>query len=606
MADFFIRVLKWLAALVVAYFVLFVVIFLVIAGIGLALEPAPRVVQEKSILVLDLGFNLTDQPRDDDAAEILRSALEGEIIETASLRQVLDGLKKARGDSRIAGLLITGNLLSSGSGGSFAAIRELRRGIRSFAADKPAWAYLDGDTLRDLYLKSAATEVISNPYASVDFRGLRAERLYLGDAFERIGVEVQVEAFEEYKSAADTFRRGSMSEAEREELSVLLQDLWAVIVGDIAAARGLKVVELDTVAGEDLILYGEEIPEAGLADRLSSEDELIDFLSEKSAYDTEAKTFRQFDFLDYLDLNGVTLPRLDLLGDRNKVALLYAEGVLVDGRGDDMSVGSDDLIRYLREVRKNDSVKAVVLRINSPGGSAIAANKVVREIELTNAEKPVVASMGGIAASAGYMLAAPCEAIYAEPSTITGSIGVVIMLPNVEKLAANLSVNVDGVETHPFAGAFSIARPKSDEEMAQIRALAADFYDQFIELVAKNRDLSRDEVRARARGRVWSGLSAIDNGLVDTSGGMLAALRHAADLAGIGDDYRLIERPRRRTLEQQIEDLFLDTGAAPAGLSRPGPLKTFWNDARDEWHRLKLLNDPHGRYAILPYTLKIH
>lgn len=607
MADFFIRVLKWLAALVTAYFVLFVVLFLVLVGIGIAFQPVPKTVEKDSILVLDLGFNLTDKPMDEDPGEILRAALGGELLHSVSLRRALDGLKAARLDPDITGLLIKGNVISDGYGGSFAALRELRQAIEAFGRTKPVWAYLDGDLMRDLYIKSSATEIISNPYAALDFRGLRAERLYLGDAFERLGIGLQVVAFEEYKSAAEAFQRGEMSATEREQLTDLIEEIWAVIAGDVARSRGLDMEALDKLVSSELLLFGPEITASGLADKQMGMDELIDYLAGESAYDTGIDSFRQFSFVDYLNRTQPAIPELHLMGGAgNKVAVVYAEGVLIDGESVDGMLGAESLIRTLRELRNDESVKAVVLRVNSPGGSATASFKLVRELEMTNDKKPVVASMGGIATSAGYMIAAPCEHIYASPSTITGSIGVVVMLPNIEGLAEKLSVSFEGVETHPFAGTYSLGRSKTEEEMRQVRSLSQSFYSDFINVVATGREMSLEEVHLRAKGRVWSGAQAVELGLVDDLGGLTTAIQRAADLAGIGDNFTVIERPRPLSLEEKIADLLMDSGMAKAATPRPGTLQSLWKDVEMEVRKLSRLNDPNGQYAILPYALKIY
>ena len=607
MADFIIRVLKWLAALVTAYFVLFVLFILVIAGIGVAFQPAPVTVQKDSILVLDLGFNLTDKPMDEDPGEILRAALGGELLESISLRKALKGLETAQHDPDITGLLLKGNIFSEGYGGSFAALRELRQAIEGFAERKPVYAYLNNDSMRDLYIKSSATEVVSNPYGGLDFRGLRAERLYLGDAFERLGIGLQVVAYEEYKSAAEAFQLGEMSESERDQLSDLIEDIWSVIVGDIAESRGLEVAALDKLVGSQLLLFGPEITEAGLADQQMSYDDFTDYLISQSAYDSTADSFRGFSFADYLDSTQPVVPELSLIGGpRNKVAVIYAEGILVDGEGGQGMLGVDPLIRHLREARNEDAIRAVVLRINSPGGSATASFKLVRELEVTNEKKPVVASMGGIATSAGYMMAAPCEHIFAAPSTITGSIGVVIMLPNIEGLAEKLSISFEGVETHPFAGTYSLGRAKTEEEMNQIRSLSKGFYAEFLNVVASGRDMDPEEVRSRAKGRVWSGSQALELGLVDDLGGLTKAIQRAADLAGIGDDYTVIERPRALTLEEKLSELLMESGMAKAASQKHGTLQSLWRDLEAEVWKLSQLNDPHGQYAILPYSLKIH
>jgi len=606
MANFFTRVLKWLAALVVAYFLLFVLGFLFLLVLGTYFQPAPKVIKDNTVLVFDLGFNLTDKPQAEDPGQLLQSALQGDFIESASLREVLNGLKAIREDSRITSVLIRGNILPESTGASFAALREIRSAIQSLADEKPVLAYIDGDSLRDLYLKSAAPRVIANPYSGADFRGLRAELLYMGEAFERIGIEFQSVEFEEYKTAAESFKRATMSEEQRIQLEALVDDLWEVIVSDIAQTRSLEVTALNELANEKLLLMGEDLTVAGLADESMTDNELIELLIGQNAYDNEAKTFRQTGLIDYLEATAPVLPEINLTGPANKVAVVYAQGTLVDGEGTDGVIGGDSLVREFRELRLDDSVKAIVLRVNSPGGSATAGFKVVREMELTNAVKPVVASMAGIATSGGYMISAPAERIFAEPSTITGSIGVVSSLINAEELAGKLSLHFEGVETHRFAGTYSIARAKTPQEMEQVRAFGANVYEDFIDLVASGRGMTTEEVREVARGRVWSGMDALENGLVDEAGGLGKAIQRAADLAGIGDNFRVIERPRIITLEEQLEDLFLSFRGEP--FSRPvtkGPLLDALNDVETEIRRLSELNDPYGHHAILPYSLKI-
>ncbi len=605
MADFIVRVLKWLAALVTAYAVLFICGFFLLIMIGVAFQPVPMRLKEDSILVMDLGFNLTDKPQDEDPAALIRAALGGELIQSASLKRVLDGLEAAAGDDKIKGLLIRGNLMSEGYGGSFAALRELRRAIQRFGERKPVWARTYADSLRDYYLKSAADEIISDPNSFLDFRGLRSERLYMGDAFEKIGVEVQVVAFEEYKTAYDTFRQGSMTEKDKEQLRELLLDIWNTLIVDIAESRGVEVAELDAIAAEDLAIYAEELTDYKFTDKIMSQDAFIDYMAGNSSYDSEEESFEQFDFLDYTRMQQQSENPFAGIGDNAKVAVVYIEGTLLDGEGIDGGfIGANSLNKHLRELRKEESVKAVVIRINSPGGSATASGKVTREIQLLNEKKPVVVSMGGYAASAGYMMAAAGDYIYSEASTVTGSIGVLMMLPNIEQMSEKLSINFDGVETHPFAGTLSLGRRKTDEEMRQIRGLGEAFYREFLDIVATNREMSMDELKKIAGGRVWSGKSALEIGLVDELGGLMDAVKRAADMAGIGDSYDIIERPRAMTFEEKLEEILVG-----AGLADPLPrseIRTLFKDVEQEVKRLSMLNDPYGQYAILPYSLKIH
>ncbi|MEX0320668.1 MAG: signal peptide peptidase SppA [Puniceicoccaceae bacterium] len=604
MADFITRVLKWLAALVTAYAVLFIFGFFLIIMIGVAFQPTPVQVKEDSILVMDLGFNLSDKPQDEDPAALIGAALGGNLIQSVSLKQALDGLEDAADDENIKALLITGNLISDGYGGSFAALQELRQAIQRFAESKPVYARTYADSLRDYYLKSAADEVISDPNSFLDFRGLRSERLYMGEAFEKIGVEVQVVAFEEYKSAYDTFRQGAMGEDDKEQLKELLFDIWNTLLADIAESRGVEAAVFDDVAAKDLAIYGDELTGYKFTDKQMNQDEFIDYMTSKSSYDSVDENFEQFDFIDYTLLNGQLENPFAMLEGNDKLAVVYIEGTLLDGEGTDGGfIGANSLSKHFRELRKNDSVKAVVIRINSPGGSATASGKVTRDIQLLNDEKPVIVSMGGMAASAGYMMAAPSDYIFSEASTVTGSIGVAMMLPNIEQLSEKLAINFDGVETHPFAGTLSLGRRKTDEEMQQIRGLGEAFYKEFLSVVAEGRDMSVEEIRKVAGGRVWSGKSALEIGLVDELGGLMDAVKRAADTAGIGDDYDIIERPRPLSFEEKLEEILVG-----AGLADPLPrseIRTLFRDVEQEVTRLSMLNDPYGLYAVLPYSLKI-
>ncbi len=604
MADFIIRVLKWLAALVTAYFVLFILFILVLIGLAVSFQPVPQTVEENSILVLDLGLGLSDKPSAGDPLAIITGALSGEIKESVSLRQVLNALNKAKNDSDIHGLYITGNLRAEGYGGSFATLKEFRQTIEAFGRKKPVWSFIKGDSLRDYYIKSAATEVYSDPYAMVDFRGLRAEQMYLGDAFEKWGIEFQVSAFEEFKTAGESYTSGHMSDKEREQLKSLLDDLWENIVTDISGTRGVTVSDLNALAASDLIVYAEDVTEGKLADSILNEDELYKKLVDIVGYDREGESFQQFDFLDYVYMDMSVPEALNFGAGGNKVAVLYIEGIIVDGKGDDRFVGAEAIIEHLKDLRDDESVKALVIRVSSPGGSATASSRIAREILLTRNKMPVVVSMGGVGASGGYMVAAVGDQIFVEPTTITGSIGVVSMLPNIEKLADKLSINFEGVETHKFAGSFSLARSKNEEEMRQIRALGAQTYDEFLQMVAVNRDMTLPEVRAVAKGRVWSGKAALQNGLADTEGGLMAAIQRAADMAGIGDDYKVIDRPRVLTLEEQIQEMLV--GSKVDHFNGSAGLQSFVQDMEEELRRLKSFDDPHGQYAILPYSLKVY
>jgi len=606
MAEFIIRVLKWLAALVVAYFVLFLVLILGFGLLVVAFQPQPEGVREDSFLVYNLDLTLTDRPREEDPVQVIQKALDGEVALSLSLREALDVLDHAATDGDIAGIVLTGNVRT---GGSFAMYREIRRKLMQVGQSKPVHARLEGDGLIDLYIKSAATHVSVDPEAQADFRGLYAERIYFGKAFERFGIGVQVEAFEEYKTPAESFTRGEMSPEEEEQLSRLLDDLWSVIVEDMAESRDLDPEALDLLADERILLKPKDLLEAGLADEVMYHDQWTQHLSDIGAYDNRTDSFRQVSMASYASALGMGagFPGADLFGSHNLIAVLYVDGAIMDGESDDDTTGAQTLIRDLREARLDASVKAIVLRINSPGGSASAAARIAREVALTNAEKPVLVSMGGMAASAGYLIAMPADLVFAEPSTITGSIGVTIMLTNIQGLSERLSLNFESVQTHQHGGMYSLARPKTEEEMRQVREQAAAFYEDFLGYVAEGREMDRDRVRELAGGRVWSGRAAKELELVDDFAGLMETIRKAGDVAGIGNDYSIMERPRRETLGEQFQHLLGATGwfSDPVGTASSGSLRALWDEMADELHQLSRLDDPHGRYAILPYVLKI-
>lgn len=603
-----IKVLKALAVLASAAFFFVVLLIGMVLLVAVALQPEAKEVEADSMLVLDLGITITDRPVREDPGRLLEAMVSGELEETVSLRSVLENLREARQDGNVAGLLIRGNWGMGDYGNSYATLAEVRRAIERFGESKRTVALVEGDGLRELYIKTAAQEVIVDRDGLADFRGLRAERMYVGEALERIGVGVQSVALKDYKTAVETFERGDMSAEEREQLELVLDEFWYALVGEIAESRGLAAEDLDRWAGEQLVWDAEELVEAGLADRVMEGSEWVEALAEVSSWDAEAMSFRQFEFMEYVDLGAapVETAMAELRGG-NRVGVVYAEGPVVAGEGGDFDVGGQRMVRFLREMRKEDEVKAVVLRINSPGGSAVAANRIMRELRLLNEKKPVVVSMGGVAASAGYLMAAPAEEIHVEATTLTGSIGVVILLPNVETLAEKVSVNFDGVETHRFAGTYSLAREKTEAEMEQVREMAEGFYEEFLEAVAAGRGMAMEEVRAVAQGRIWSGPAAKERGLADAVGGLEGAIQRAADLAGIGDEYEILERPRGRTLEEAIAESFADLRSRPVGTAA-GPA-SIWEQMRGQaeqyWRFLSSLNDPYGVYAILPYSLRI-
>jgi protease-4 len=433
--------------------------------------------------------------------------------------------------------------------------------------------------------------------------------MFYAGAFEKYGIGVQVTRVGKYKSAVEPFTRTAMSTENREELQKLLGDLWGDILADIAPARGASVAEIQATVDAEGIIRPEPAKAAGLVDRIAYRDEIYDGLKAKTGRAGSKETFKQIALGDYAKLakDVVDAPKKDgeasRFSGKGRVAVVYAEGEIVDGEGDVGDVGGSRFSRELRKLRQDDDVKAIVLRVNSPGGSASAAETIQREVRLTKKVKPVIISMGSYAASGGYWIAAYGDRIFAEPTTITGSIGVFGIQFDVKKLANDFGITFDSVKTGKFADALTISRPKTAEEMAVFQRMVDWIYGEFITKVAEGRAMQRERVEEIAQGRVWSGTEAVKLGLVDELGGLDAAVAFAAKKAGLGANYRLLEYPHKKELMETIQE-FIEK-VVPENTRASGIAVKLAQRLENEVKVLRSFNDPQGVYARLPLNLVI-
>jgi protease-4 len=599
MKDFFRSLLASLAALV-----LFVggVLGLVLV-LGLALSPGKPVVAARSVLVLNLSNRLPESVQSPDASGLVQQALSGGEPGELPVAGVLQALDRAAKDASISALYLTGNVQSDGSSSGPAALKELREAIQRFrkVSGKPVIAYNHAWSKREYYLCAGASKLYLNPSGEVDFTGLAAEPMFFAGAFKKYGVEVQVTRVGRYKSAVEPYILDRMSDANREQLTGLLDDIWAEWKGAVAADRKRSPEQIQAIADEQGMLTAAEALKAGLVDQLATPDQVLDELKELAGRKPSDTDFPQVDMGAYL---GQASPGTS----RNRIALVFAEGEIVDGRGRSDQVGGERLSRELRKLRLDPEVKAIVMRVNSPGGSALASELIQRELIVARKSKPVVVSMGHLAASGGYWISTYADRIFAEPNSITGSIGVYGMLPNVQKLANGFGVTWDSVQTAKLADLTTISRPKTPAELARIQAMVDDIYDQFLTRVAASRKLSREQVETIAQGRVWSGLQAQKLGLVDELGGLQDAVRDAAKRARIEADYR-VDMPfePKSTLGRILK--LLNSGDDHTGGSsddtRLGPAAELQFRFRKLLGSLQALNDPRGIYARMPYDLNL-
>ncbi|MGP1386228.1 MAG: signal peptide peptidase SppA [Thainema sp.] len=566
-----------------------------------------RLVKKDSVLVYDLSTLISDAEYELSPTEALLGGIESQL----TLRDAINGIEAAAEDDNIVALYLAGDDLGVGVGA--AALKELREAIKQFrAAGKPIIAYDVSWTEAEYYLASVADTIAMNPFGDVEMNGLYSEVRYQAETFNKLGIGIQVTRVGRYKSAVEPLIRNDMSPEEREQTQRLLSDLWGHIIYSAAEFRDIEAPQLQAIANGNGFLFGEDAQTQGLVDKVAYLDEVIQDLrqltgeaeaSQDAEWEDEA-SFRQINLSEYA--SGTDDP-LEVKRSDNQIALVYAEGPIVDGEGEGLSqvIAGDKLARHLRQLRLDDDVKAVVLRVNSPGGSAIASEVILREVQLCQeAGKPVIVSMGNVAASGGYWIAASADQIFAEPTTITGSIGVFGFFPNLEDLGEKIGVNWEVVKTGDTADIFTITRPKTPKELNILQTSVDSIYDEFLERVAQGRDLPLERVAELAQGRVWSGSSAKDLGLVDELGGLDAAIAAAATAADLGDDWNIRKYPESEGWQRFFEQFFgsdtVDAAARPTD-----PLTAQLGQFQAEIQMLRTLNDPRHIYARMPIDIDI-
>jgi len=615
MKNFFTSFFATLTALLVFVIGGFVLCFLFLMALAAMGQKKPVTVPTGSYLVFNLATNIQDVPAQADGLEEFLDALGGSGGRVLQAREVTRALQAAAKDTDIKGLYLTGTLQPSGYGAGYAALKEVREAIEAFkASGKPVKAYLDFATTRDIYLASAADELVLDPFGGIFLPGLASQPMFYAGAFEKFGIGVQVTRVGKYKSAVEPYTRKDMSPENRAQIQKLLDDVWGSLTTTIEQARKLPAGALQKVVDEKGLIRADDAKKFKLVDRVAYLDEILGELKVATGRSKNStQPFKQIALKDYarqVSNDGLVAKRqnegrIELSsGGHGKLAIVFAEGEIVDGNGnEDGYVYGDKTARLLRQIRLDDSVKAVVLRVNSPGGSVTASEAILRELQLIHQTRPVIVSMGTVAASGGYWISTASDRIFAEPTTITGSIGVFGLFLNFQGLATEkLGLTFDTVKTGKFADAATIVRPKTDDELALFQASVDWVYDQFIGKVAAARKLDRKTVEEIAQGRVWSGSEALKLKLVDEIGGLNDAVKFAATKAGLGDNFRVTEYPRKK----QFAELFRD---AMEGRRREqafgGPVGIFLKQATAELQSLNKYNDPRGMYARLPFELQL-
>jgi protease IV len=558
-------------------------------------------VENQSILTIDMGQSIADSEPDVSARELIQNGRPNII----QLRPTVKAIEAAAQDSRISGIFLFNQDSAQTNGSSYANLKEVREALEKFkAAGKKIYAYSVDWSEREYYLASVADTIGMNPMGSFELNGLSTETTFYGGALEKFGVGVQAIWRGKYKSAIEPWVRKDRSEPSRQQTALLLNDIWQELLTTSGKSRKLEPKALQALSDSKGILTPEEAKAAKVVDNLVYNDQMIDELKKIAGEDKETKSFKQISLPNYtetVDLNA------GKKGDR--VAVVYATGEIVNGQGGPGRIGGDSLSRQLRKIRQDDDVKAVVLRVDSPGGSATASDIIQRELILIQkSNKPVVVSMGGVAASGGYWISTYANQIFAEPNTITGSIGVYGLQPNFQKLANQNGITWDVVKTGKFADSMTVSRPKNKEEIAVIQRMVGQIYDQFLTKVAESRKLDRTKVAEIAQGRVWSGTEAKKIGLVDQIGGLGQSIEAAAQLAKLGDKWQVQEYPDVQSLEERFFRSLFGSKLQSFFQAQSEPQDIFTTEFKhlqSDLISLRSLNDPRGIYMRMPENLRI-
>ena len=539
---------------------------LVLAGVVLALAARPQKLPEAFALIVSPEGVLVEQYSGDPVSRALEVA-QGLPRSQTLVSDLVEAIDEAAGDSRVKAIHLQVDGLLGGSLDKLAAVAEAL--ARFSESGKPVIGHSAFLPMRNYYLAAHADELYLDPHGMVALQGFGYYRHYYKSAMEKLSLDWYVFSAGEAKSFADPYRRDAMSEAERDNVAPVLDGMWEAWRDGVAQARGLEPELLDDyierflprlrAAGGDT---GKLALDAGLVDGLRSVNDVEQRLVETGSHDRDgeyAAVYAETYLAAVQAKRAAARPK----GEGSPaIGLIVARGEILPGDQPPGSIGDESMRELIRDARDDDDIRALVLRIDSGGGSEAASQAIVRELELVReAGKPVIVSMGGVAASGGYLIALPADEIWAHPTTVTGSIGVVGMFPNFGRLLERLGVNLDGVGTHRVSGDFRLDREFSQEVKDIIQAIVDGTYDRFVGQVAEARDMSTDEVRELAEGRVWLGTSALDSGLVDRLGTLDDALAAAAERAELGEDYEVVLIERGLSFGEQLMVDLLSAGA---------------------------------------------
>ena len=573
---------------VIGLFVFILVLFFGIVIIGsLSGGDKAYVVEENSVIELDLSNVQFDY-----AGKVTFKDFAFAEDEHNGLFDIIKAIKFAKTDENIKGISIVNNDSSLG----LAQIKAIHDALEDFKLSKKfVYSYADVYSQKNYYLNSVATVIYINPIGELDFKGLGAEIMFYKDFQEKSGLKAEVIRHGKYKSAVEPFLENKMSEANKEQTSALLNSLWTAMVSDISKSRSVAISKLNSIADGLLARTPEMAKNEKLIDVIAYEDEYHNAIK-KVLKVNENDDYEKVSIEDY----ATNLAKTNVTTESDKIAIIYAQGEIMSGEGDVNIIAEGAMRRSIAAARKDDAIKAIVLRVNSPGGNALTSELIWRELELTKQVKPIVVSMGNYAASGGYYISCNATQIFAEASTITGSIGVFGLLPNFTEAANKIGLNVEQIKTHQNASEYSVFKPLDANYRAFAQEGVEKIYDIFITRVANGRKMTKSQVDAIGQGRVWSGQDALKIGLIDKIGGMDAAIKAAAVL-GKTKKFSTVDYPE---YEKEFSDIFQKI--MPFAQTKQSIIETEIGHQNYELlQHIKQLSTQKGIQAKMSYELKI-
>lgn len=547
-------------------------------------------VKDNSVLYIDLKKEIVDRTSNNPFQGFDYATMTTK--NNIGLNDILKAIENAKGDSKIKGIYMEVDVVAAGA----ATVDEIRNALIDFKeSGKFIISYSEIYSQKAYFLASVADKIYLNPQGAVDWRGIGAEVMYYKNILQKLGVEVQIIRHGKFKSAVEPYILDKMSPENKEQILTYVGSIWNHWVDGIAKSRNITTQELNRLADELVVRNAKTSLDNHLVDSLVYKDQVIAKLKALTGT-SEKKDIVSVSLDDYAK---IPTPLKGKGLSKNKIAVIYASGEIVMGNATEGTIGSDGISKAICDARRDSTIKAIVLRVNSPGGSALASEVIWREMELAKQVKPVIVSMGDVAASGGYYISAPADTILATPTTITGSIGVFGMIPNVkEGMNKKLGINVETVTTNKHSDYPSIFRPMTAEERAVIQFEIEDIYQTFIGHVAEGRHIPVTKVDEIGQGRVWSGTNAIDIKLIDQFGGLKAAIQVAVKMAKL-DDYRVTELPKQKDPFQQLLEDF--TGKAKMSL-----LKDELGEYYGQYSTLKNMLSNKGVQARIPYNIELY